>query len=44
MKSDALCGLENPDRCGGSSSIGTKCYQCPYYDVELDGRLGNEDD
>lgn len=37
-ESDIPCG-SNAIMCGGCSELGSKCYTCPAYSQELDGRL-----
>lgn len=41
MTDETYCGCDTTG-CGGLNSLGTKCYSCPAYDSELDGRMEEE--
>jgi len=39
---DVPCGSKDNCVCGGLNYLGTKCYECSFYDTKLDGRLGDD--
>ena len=43
MSEKTICGCDVTE-CGGSNEFGSKCYICPAYNPELDGRLDNQEE